>query len=357
MNSLRVALVGCGRMGASTTERTRSMLPPAWLPLSHAEAIAEHPGLQLVSVCDGDGDRAMAVGERLGIPPAACMTDAVKMLASVQPDILAVATRTPGRLEIIRAAVKHGVRGIHSEKPLAQHLAEGESLMAEIAETGIYFTYGTLRRFMAPYRVAKMMVDRGDIGEVREINIAHNYRELLMWSHPHSVDLLLFFGGREIETVNAVCDFGSATATEKLIDCDPKVEFAHVVFANGTRGLISSSTGMSVTISGTEGAIRVVSNGERVELHRKVSPESVYFSDVVPVPVQVERSGTSQAFLELYNAIVEGTPPTISPEEVALNQRVLWAIASSGLQQGKAVRLNDINSQMVITGRFGELYA
>jgi predicted dehydrogenase len=333
------------------------MLPLGWLPLSHTDAIAEHPGLQLVSVCDADAERAMAVGERLGIPPAACMTDAVKMLASVQPDILAVATRTPGRLDVLRAAVKHSVRGIHSEKPLAQHLTDGESLMTEISEAGIYFTYGTLRRFMSPYRMAKMMIDRGDIGEVREINIAHGYRELLMWSHPHSVDLLLFFGGCKIETVNAVCDFGGASATERLIDCDPKVEFAHISFANGARGLISSSTGMSVTISGTGGAIRVVSNGERLELHRKASPESVYFSDVVPVPVSVGRSGTSQAFLELYNAIVDGTPPSISPEEIALNQRVLWAIASSGLQRGRSVRLNNVYSEMEITGRSGELYA
>ena len=44
-DKLRVALVGCGKMGAQPSSRIEAVLPPGWLPLSHAESITSLPDL------------------------------------------------------------------------------------------------------------------------------------------------------------------------------------------------------------------------------------------------------------------------------------------------------------------------
>ncbi len=37
--AISAAVIGCGRMGAFTSEGVRRHAPRAWLPLAHAEAI------------------------------------------------------------------------------------------------------------------------------------------------------------------------------------------------------------------------------------------------------------------------------------------------------------------------------
>ncbi len=354
---LRVALAGCGRMGCFTTERTRDLLPACWMPLSHAEAATSDPRLTLVAVADTDFDRAAAAGARYGIEPALCYRDAEKMIADCRPDILAVATRSPGRASILETAMRCGVRGIHAEKPLTQRLGDTVSLMQAVKEAGIAFTYGTVRRFMAPYRLARDLMRDGAIGEIREIAIDHGYREALLWSHPHTIDLLLFFGGSDIVEVQAKCDFGDMPRSDSFVDGDPALQFARLEFSSGVQGLIGGGGSMSVRISGTDGVLRVVGDGSRVEIHRSRGAGDPYFTRVEEVPIPESRSGTAQAFAELADAILGGPAPGMSPEEVVSNQRVIGAIVLSSLRGGAPVAPGEIAEEFTITGRSGNLYA
>jgi predicted dehydrogenase len=353
--SFTVAIVGCGRMGVATTDATRAGLAKGWLPLSHADAIRAHDGLDIVAVCDLDTAKAQAAGASLGLQPAACFTDVGEMLRTHRPDIVSIATRTPGRVQIIDLALRHGVRAIHSEKPLSLHLNEGNAILQEIERAGVPFSYGTLRRYMPAYRRAKELVDKGAIGVLQEIVIDHGHNDLLLWTHPHSIDLLLLFGGCEIVSVNAICDLSEVTQQGTVIDCDPKLEFARVRFRSGASGLITSSKGMNVRLSGSEGLLNVINNGEALELSsgRKGST----FTERQVLPVSASPSGAQQAFSDLYDALSCGTPVRITPREVATNQRLIWAIVTSAMRDGKSVAWDDVDERLVITGRFGDLTA
>lgn len=354
---LRVALVGCGRMGAFTTDRTRNLIPDIFFPLSHTEAVEAHPGLELVAACDVDRSKAQEAVDKFGSPGATAWSDASEMLASVDIDILSVATRTSERPHLVAEGVRHGVKGIHSEKPFSTLLRETEDVISLIKDRGAHLTYGTLRRFMAPYRKAKELLLAGEIGDLKEISIAHGYKELLLWSHPHSVDLLLYFADAEPVSVNAICDFGDTAVSSDLVDCDPKVDFARVTFRNGVHGIITSGTGASVILSGSEGVIRIHSNGEKVEISKKSTVGKPSFKQSVEVDIAPANSGTLQALSELHDSILGIGPTSMRPDDVLMNQRVLWSIVGSALDAGRTFGIDSANLDMKITGRMGEMLA
>ncbi len=353
---LRAAIVGCGRMGVLTTERTRSLLPEAWFPLSHADAMSANNKYEIVAVCDVDEQKAISTAAQLGLPPKAAYTDFDAMLLAEHPDVLSIATRTPGRVDLIERAVTAGVRGIHCEKPLSQHFHDGVEVLSRVESAGVHFSYGTLRRFMPAYRMAKALIDQGAIGEVREVVVDLAWHDMLLWSHPHSIDLLIYFTSEtQIASVNAVCEFGDTEVSRGLIDCDPKVDFARVRFASGKLGLITSSSGMNLRVSGSEGIVEVRANGASVEVFRKGAGATFDDREVIAVPSAP--SGTYQAFDELADAVQSGAKLGISTAEIAANQRIIWAVATSALLDGKTVRAAEVDEDLVITGRTGALTA
>ena len=99
-------LVGCG-----------------WRGEMHANAIAAHPDrFALTAICDLDPDRLAPFADKFGI--STTYTDADTMLATEQPDILCFATMPNVRLPLVELGVKHGVKAIALEKPMALSLRE-----------------------------------------------------------------------------------------------------------------------------------------------------------------------------------------------------------------------------------------
>ena len=232
---LKAGLIGCGRIGAFTRPELRDSLPAGWLPLSHAEAIRAIPGYELAALCDVDAqllDKAVAAHE-----VAHAFGDYREMVRIVQPDVISIATRTAGRCDVIEYVARHGVRGVHVEKPISTNIGDCRRALTALRLNKTQITYGALRRFMDVYREARAMVKAGEIGELIQIE-AQMGRTLLLWNYPHSVDLLLFFAGTaQVEYVWANCAIQEgAVQSADLVDDDPLVEHAVIRFANGVTG-------------------------------------------------------------------------------------------------------------------------
>ncbi|WP_372426840.1 Gfo/Idh/MocA family protein [Salinarimonas chemoclinalis] len=349
---LTVALVGCGRMGAFTSEGTRTSVPPCWLPLSHAEAVEAVDGLSLVALAEVDATRRNDAGERFGVPSQARYADAAEMLAAVRPDIAAIATRSDVRAATVEAALAAGVRGIHAEKPFAPRLGDTERLLSRMERDGVAFTFGTVRRFMPAYRRARELLADGAIGTLREVAVDFGAGQLLLWTLPHAVDLLLGYGGSSPESVCGRVDIPDGAVSGETIDADPAVRFARVRFADGVEGAITAAGGMDVRLSGTAGTIRVLSDGAALELARPSAPGGAYLDRVERVPVAQAPSGTQAAFMGLRDAI-RGTGPMPMPHgDVVLGQRILGAIVVSSLDGGRETPLAAVPSGLTITGRY-----
>jgi predicted dehydrogenase len=342
--ALSVALVGCGRIGAHTTEAMRSAAAPGWLPVNHAEAIRSTPGLALAGVCDADRGRAQATGEELGVP---WFTDYRDMLGKLKPALLSIATRTEGRCDMVEFAAKHGVRGVHVEKPLGRSPAECRRALAAAQAAGLALTYGTTRRWMPAYRLAHRLALEDGLEDL----VIEMGRGELLWTHPHSFDLMVWFSGtRAVESVQANCSFEPGALQGRLLDADPMVESASVRFAGGLHAAITSTPGKHLRARGARGAVSVEANGTRVmRAPAGGAPQ--------PVAFDIERSGTQQAFLELALAVRDGASSGITTSEILLSNRLGFACAWSAIQGGRRVRLDEVPEDFTITGRQGPNYA
>jgi len=97
---IAAAVIGCGRMGAFTSDSVRRYAPDCWFPLAHAEAIAAHPDVTLAGLCDPVADNLARAQAAYGNP--AGYTDVATLAAEVAPQLVGIATRTIGRAEIIK---------------------------------------------------------------------------------------------------------------------------------------------------------------------------------------------------------------------------------------------------------------
>jgi scyllo-inositol 2-dehydrogenase (NAD+) len=345
-SELRAALVGCGRIGAFTRPELRDRLGPNWLPISHAEALAHLRNVAFVACCDPDAGALARAADTFGAP--ARYTELAMLLQNEKIDILSVATRSDVRPAIIREAIRRGVRGIHSEKPLALSLRVALDLVAEMQAAGTRFSYGALRRYMPVFRRVRDLAADGSIGNLRTVTARFGAGGLL-WTHPHAVDLLCFLAGDQpVVWVQANLDLDAGDVDGKLVRIDPPVLSATILFANGVVGQIVPDDSRMIDIGGTEQGISVLGDGALVM--RRGYQRTSGGADIRPTlePDTTDKSGRLLALEDLRDAILDGRPQAISLSQVANQHRILFAMLQSHLDGGRRTTLEDTDTALTI---------
>lgn len=351
--TLKAAVIGCGRMGGITLDHVRANLPECWLPLSHAEALNEISGIDLVSVCDLSLSTATAVAATLGNIPA--YDDHQKMLAEHQPDIVGIATRTQERESIILDCFAAGVKAIHAEKPLALSMAATDRILDAAKAHNALITIGTVRRFMPVYQHCLNLIRDGVVGSVDQVVVEHGH-DLLFWGHPHSMDLMIMM----LQSSNIVSVQSSPRHDyridfkDNILDADPLVDAVTVRFDNGKTGIITSGLGCNLRINGTTGTLTVCHDGEHIELCRKL--DSGYLSAPETIVVEDKTSGTKSAFLHLHNRLKGQQKAAQSPAEIRAVQESLMCCAWSHIIDGKPASPGDVPVGFSVTGKFNDHY-
>jgi hypothetical protein len=312
-------------------------------------------GVKLSAVCDVVPDAVAATASTYGV--VAQYTDYKEMICKERPDILAIATRTPERIEIIRFAAENGVKGIHIEKPLAQSLGGCLDALEAMDKHGVKATYGVYRRYHPAYLAARDLVRSGHIGDLREMTVEF-CRSLLLWYHPHSIDLLIMFAnGAKPESVWADCAFESENLIGNVLDEDPVVLHGYVRFAGGLTGTITQAGGMNFRLGGALGAIGVLRNGESVVSRICSSETDKNFSHRDESMIICEMSATMAAFSELRDCVSSGKDTSLSLSDLEMGTRLLLSLAYSACIGGKTVCPQNLPSDFKVTGRFNDLYA
>ncbi len=347
----RAAVIGCGRMGAFTSAGVRAHAPACWFPLAHAEAVVAHPGLDLVAVADMDAEAARRAAAAYGA--ARWFTDPLALLEEVRPELLCLATRTPGRAALIEAAIEAGVRALHVEKPLCNSVAELAALDALFARPDVHVTWGAIRRLLPPYRAALAESASGQHGRLLEVSV-HMGAGRLFWTHPHSLDLLLFAAGeRDVVAVSALLDGVETAPGEPLrILSDPGVAAAAMQFADGLVGRITRQPGCDLVLAGETGAVAVEADGHR--LTRLSTAEGEGYPAWRPLPLSAEAApvGTLAALLEL-TACLDGDVERCAANarwkrDILMAQRLLFAAVESNRRGGAAVPPDEVPAKLVI---------
>lgn len=357
MEKLKAAVVGLGRMGGEPSTRLEGKVPNGWLPISHAEAILNTPNLKLEAICDNDHERIAKLSEYYSVKNI--YNDYKKLIKEIKPYFLSIATRTQGRVDIIKFGVDNGCSVIYFEKPISNSILETKSILNYALSNNVVIGYGVNRRYHASYRKARDIIRSGELGKVEHICIEHNLANLL-WAHPHSVDLILFFAEScDLEYIQGNCSYVNdyIPISPLEIDNDPIVNSAYFKFKNGITASISSARGLNTRISCEKGILTIYSDGDWIEVNTK--KETGYLTRPQIIEVDTLQSATVTAFKELMDVSInkDFKKYPITDSEILTGMIMLHGIVYSSFKGCIQIKPTDVPEEMMITGKMGIWYA
>jgi predicted dehydrogenase len=135
MDKVTTAIVGCGQRGIG----------------GHGMAVKESDRLSLLAVCDSDRERALAAGEKLGVP---YVTDYANLLERKDLDSVIVATGTQAHFKVSLDAALAG-KSLLVEKPMVDSAANGKKLESALRRSGIVGMVAYQMRFADFFRNVK----------------------------------------------------------------------------------------------------------------------------------------------------------------------------------------------------------
>ena len=255
MNTVRLALVGCGRIAGT-----------------HFDAIREVDGLDLVAVCDVVEQRAREAGEQNGVP---WLTSYTKMLAEVACDAVAICTPSglhPQHGVLAARAGKHVI----CEKPMAITLSAADELVHACDDNGVQLFVIKQNRLNPAVQLVKRALDKGRFGRLYLANTTvrwtrpQEYYDQAPWrgtwefdggafmnQASHYVDLIQWLAG-PVESVLAK----TATLARRIETEDTGI--AVLKFRSGALGVIEvtmltypKNLEGSLTLLGEKGTVRI----------------------------------------------------------------------------------------------------
>jgi predicted dehydrogenase len=145
MEKLRLGLIGCG-----------------FFARNHLHAWKMIPEVELVAVCDTDGDKAEAARAAFGAAKA--YTDAAAMLREVRLDFVDIATTMGSHRKLAELAAAHGVHAI-VQKPLAPRWEDCTAIADAFHKAGRRLMVHENFRFQAPILAVRQAIAAGRIGK------------------------------------------------------------------------------------------------------------------------------------------------------------------------------------------------
>jgi predicted dehydrogenase len=272
----RCGIVGFGRIG-SGIGRDYEVLPRIYFPYSLAEAIdvSREGGLSCVSDLSTVALNQAPVGVKK-------FNSYVEMLNIVPLDFLAVTTRAPDRWAIFELGVKKGIKLFHLEKPLCSSFIELDNIMVACSKEEVNFTYGALRRYLQPYRLVKSLIDSAEFGKMNTITVNYGSGNLF-WTHPHSIDLILYYVGehRNFRVEEVVGEVINSTVVGERVELitDPLIKSVVLSFDDNVIGEITNTPGQSIFVKCDNHEFRINDDGKEVVLIDRFGNESVIWSE------------------------------------------------------------------------------
>lgn len=266
--SLRVALIGLGKMG-----------------LSHYAIINSHPNVKLVAICDTSGYVLEVLNKYVGIK---CYTDYKKMLSEEKPDAVFIATPSRFHGEMVKSALDRDIH-VFCEKPFCLDLAEGQRLVGLAESKGLVNQVGYHYRFVGAFQEMKRLVDADVLGRIHHVR-AEAYGPVVLkskgstWrtSKNEGGGCLYDYACHGIDLVNYVVgppDAVGGTVLNKLFSRDVEDEvYSTFFYSDGKTGQIASNwsddsyrkMSTKLTIWGTNG--KIAADRQEVQVYLRDRP-------------------------------------------------------------------------------------
>ena len=175
MNKHTVAIMGLGVRGKT-----------------HLKALLENKDrYEVVGICDIRPEVMDEVSKKFGLNVPK-FTDVEEMLSKTKPEVFVFVTYPNLRLSMIELAVKHGIKAVSFEKPMAEDMAEAKKMTELCVANGIKAVVCHQQKYLKQMQELKRKVDRGDLGEVKKIfaecqpwmaQLGTHYMDYIIWAN------------------------------------------------------------------------------------------------------------------------------------------------------------------------------
>ena len=316
-------------------------------------------GLKLVAVQDVVGERAEAVGARLGCPA----TDSLDVLLEAECDAVAILAPHRQHHDLARAALAAG-RHVLVEKPITATVEEARDLCNVAAAAGLVLAVCFQHRTRSELVEARRLIRAGALGELQRIDLLgvwprrSSYFSTAPWrgtwhgegggilinQGQHDLDALCFLAGSP-RTVSAV----TRTAVHPVETEDTAA--ALLQWAGGALGSVHlSSAELDITsrieVTGTagrlcvrQGRLEVVRN--EIDFHDYASGAGDPYRppNATALPEFVGSGGRhDQIYANFVDAVAAGAEPVASGSSAASTLELAAAIMISG-HEGTPIKL------------------
>ncbi len=186
MQVFGTVIIGLGNIGMGFDYDA----PQGSAVLSHAAAVAEHPGFTLSAGVDPDAEKRRRFTGKFKVPAFASLKE---IPAAVPVDVFAVASPTPFHCEDVLVALERRPKGIFCEKPLALNTADAQKMIDACKAVGCLLSVNYIRRFEPGTLEMKRRIVAGGFGRLRKGSVW--YIKGLYNNASHFIDLLVFIFG------------------------------------------------------------------------------------------------------------------------------------------------------------------
>ena len=353
---VRIGIVGCGGIANG----------------KHMPSLKKLPNVEIVAFCDLVEERATKAAADFGTADAKVYTDYKELLKDKTIDVVHVCTPNKSHSFITVDALESG-KHVMCEKPMAKTAAEAQKMVDAAKKTGKLLTIGYQGRQRADSQYLKGICDAGELGEIYFAK-AHAIRRRAVptWGvflneeeqgggplidiGTHALDLTLWMmNNYKVKSVmgNVYYKLGkkpnSANAWGPWDPDKFTVEdsaFGFITMENGATVTLEASWALNTldvgesqcTLCGTEGGADMKDglrlNGEKNSRTFMTKPDldagGVAFYDGA---VENESDREQRQWID---AVVNGTKPTVLPEQAIVVTQILEAIYESS-KTGKPV--------------------
>lgn len=260
MKKINCAVIGCGRIGCGFDDCSK-------IVRTHAGAYFRNPQTQLIALCDIDKKKLKKYGKKYQI--SKLYTSSNELFKNEKLDCVSICTLIDTHLELVKSAVKNGVKGIFLEKPIASNLKDAMEIIRICKNNDVTLVIDHQRRFHPVYEKIKKILEKKEIGKIQFVNVY--YGAGIANTGSHLFDLLRMLFG-EIKSIKG--EFSNIKSSNYL---DPNLDI--ILELNDFKCKIHSLdyknyAVFQAEVFGTKGVIKLEMINNSVELLKTTSKNS-----------------------------------------------------------------------------------
>ena len=312
----------------------------------HVNGYEHIEGVRLVAVADVDLAQAESVAAGARDKPRA-FSRWEELLDSGPIDLLSVCTPPAFHYDIVMSAIEHGVRAIHSEKPIALSYGEARAMAARARERGVLVTINHQRRFENLYREARQLIVDGALGELTTLE---GYCANLFDWGSHLVDLLLFLTGDfkpdvvfgQIDVATRRFIYGALAETASVTHLHWNTGLNATILTGRDLGMLSVVGNTALVVNGTRGRMLIADgvaelrffDGSCRRIQSRVDPEfQLEMGGVDHTIIQA----TADALADLVDCLTSGRTPVLDIAHGLAAAEIIFSTYESSARRGPVV--------------------